>query len=1014
LLWIGTDAGLCTYDGKSFRLLKPSDGMTANQVWSIAEDEEQNMWFGSMGEGLYKYNGKQFDRFTKKNGLVEDNIRVLCYSKNFHCLIAGGNSSISTIRGKIITHFPEQLSEKNSFSVVTGMTDAGKFIYITTYGDNNPTRYYPDQNKFISLNDQGKYYPKASFSCFLTSKGDTLFSLYDAGVKIYQKEGILQNDSIGQIYGITEDKRGDLWLASWSYPNRNTKGDVFRYDGKNFKSYKAAFGIADLEVWTVFYDREQDILWVGTLNEGLFRIPFSGITNFPSSYFNLKQQKINDLFVDSKNRLWVSGNKELIQISPDGQFLFINKHPMVLSYRNVWNLLKPGSRDPLSNEILNIQKMNVSLLPDYEKHFDFDFVKVIEDENHSIFIFNRLGFFNLHEYNHKAEYLDGNLTFEELAVTGGDTLIMAGWGRTNIHPNFRISPFKIDHYKDFDPDYYFPFTKDGNPKDVNRMISHNNRCWYACRGSGLWMSQGMHLVNFNKADSMISNDLNDICIDEKEHIIFGSNTGEICFATYEKSRLKIDYRITGDNGLLGSTISWLVADQQGHLWAGTNKGLNCIDLNQLYTNGKFNIRVLDEEEGYMGQSSKKGVMDQDGNLWIGADDQLIRLDTKSFLANDANSGKITLKSLEINGAIADSILIKGLDPRTSLPTSHFRLKYSECDLAFYYDLLNYNNPRKDKFRYMLKGYDETWSQWRSGRKAVYTNLPPGKYSFRVEAVNSRSLAAIDPLEVKFTIDQPWWGLWYLQVLFFMFLLSIGLLIVWKYMEIDRKKQFQKSQIEMKIVHLEMQALQAQMNPHFIFNCVNGIQYYVLANKMDEVLAYLSDFSKVVRESLGNATQKMISLEQEIDFLNSYLRLEKMRFPDKFDYDIRCIEMEEDGIVQLPPMLVQPCVENAIRHGFGPLMRKGHLSIVFEKGGEDLLKCTITDNGIGRDKARNYRGALPTDDRPHSTGITGTRLRLFNSPGLPSRYKIVYTDLSENGNPSGLMVELYLPMLLRKV
>ena len=201
---------------------------------------------------------------------------------------------------------------------------------------------------------------------------------------------------------------------------------------------------------------------------------------------------------------------------------------------------------------------------------------------------------------------------------------------------------------------------------------------------------------------------------------------------------------------------------------------------------------------------------------------------------------------------------------------------------------------------------------------------------------------------------------------------------------------------------------------YLFNCVNGIQYYVLANKMDEVLTYLSDFSKVVRESLANATQKMISLEHEIDFLNSYLRLEKMRFPDKFDYDIRCIDMEEDGMVELPPMLVQPCAENAIRHGFGTLTRKGHLSIVFEKGGENLLKCTITDNGIGRDKARNNLGALPSDDRPHSTGITGTRLRLFNSSGLPSKYKIVYTDLSENGNPSGLMVELYLPMILRRV
>ena len=154
---------------------------------------------------------------------------------------------------------------------------------------------------------------------------------------------------------------------------------------------------------------------------------------------------------------------------------------------------------------------------------------------------------------------------------------------------------------------------------------------------------------------------------------------------------------------------------------------------------------------------------------------------------------------------------------------------------------------------------------------------------------------------------------------------------------------------------------------------------------------------------------MISLEQEIDFLNSYLRLEKMRFPDKFEYDIRSIGLEGAGIVLLPPMLVQPYAENAIRHGFGTLIAKGYLSIVFEKGGEDMLKCTITDNGIGREKARNHAVISPADDRPHSTGITGTRLRLFNNSESPARYRIVYTDLSENGNPSGLMVELFLPM-----
>ena len=526
------------------------------------------------------------------------------------------------------------------------------------------------------------------------------------------------------------------------------------------------------------------------------------------------------------------------------------------------------------------------------------------------------------------------------------------------------------------------------------------------------MSQGMHLVNFNKADSTISNDLNDVCFDKKEHVIFGSNTGEICIATYEDNRLKINYRINNDNGLQGNSIFWLLADQNGKLWAGTNKGLNCIDLDQLYRTGKYVIRFMDEEDGYTGQSSKKGVIDQEGNLWIAANDQLIRLNTKNFHSSDSNTVKIIIKSLEINGMPANDILKTELDPWTSLPSGHFNLKYSENDLAFFYDILNYNNPGKERFRYILKGYDETWSHWGTSRKAVYTNLPSGEYTFCVEACNLRSLGHIEPLEVKFTILHPWWGLWYVQILAILLVVALAGLIIRKYIQIDRNREHRKSEIEKKIVQLEMQALQAQMNPHFIFNCVNGIQYYVLANKMDAVLSYLSDFSKVVRESLGNATLRVILLEQEISFLNSYLRLEQMRFPDKFDFVISSNLIEIGGTLLIPPMLVQPFAENAVRHGFGQIERKGYLSIIFETEGEDIVKCTISDNGIGREKARLSNGFSPINDRPHSTLITGTRMRLFNPPGSSVRYKIEYTDLFENGKPIGLKVELYMPMEIR--
>jgi hypothetical protein len=210
LLWIETDAGLCSFDGKSFRIYKTSEGMKANMVWAINEDEQGNMWFGSYGDGLYKYDGQHFKRFTQKDGLASDFIRVLCYYRNFHCLVAGSEGGVSTIRGKTITSSPAEMFSDLNGKTVTGLADVGKFIYITTYGPKNPIRYYPDKNKFVSVNDKGAHYPDYSFSCYFSSKGDTLFTQINKGIRIFSRKGIIENDTLGQIFGITEDKRGDL------------------------------------------------------------------------------------------------------------------------------------------------------------------------------------------------------------------------------------------------------------------------------------------------------------------------------------------------------------------------------------------------------------------------------------------------------------------------------------------------------------------------------------------------------------------------------------------------------------------------------------------------------------------------------------------------------------------------------------------------------------------------------------------------------------------------------------
>jgi ligand-binding sensor domain-containing protein len=1008
IMWIGTDAGLCTFDGKIFKVFKPADGMTGNQIWAIVEDEFGNIWIGSHGEGIFKYDGRNFERFTQKNGLADDRIRTLCYSKNFHCLLAGSEGGLNIIRGKTITSSPGEIFNSKSGACVTGLFDTGKFIYVTSYGQHNPVKYYPGSDKYISLNDKGTNYPDYSFSGYLSSKGDTVFSFQKQGVSIFSKGRVINNAAMGQVCGISEDKAGNLWFAAWSYQNLDLKGGIFRYDGEAFRNYKTAFGITDKEIWTVFCDKEQDVIWIGTINEGLYMVTPPSITNFKAAYFNIEKQQINDVFIDSGNRIWIAGSQELITTSRDGHFSRVNKHSIVLAYRNYLKTHKGFLKLPLDSVRRNALSLAPGLLTDFEKRTEFNFNRVIEEKDHSFLFSNEFGIFNLNEKSGQITFISPEGSLGDF-LPMGDTLIYTGMMPTTFKPGYRKCLTDANDPNYFPASLFSRFTKEGNPQNVKRLVRNGDQYWYATSSSGLWMSRGDKLIHFDESDSTISQNVNDICFDKQNHVFFGTNTGEICIGTFSGKEIKIEHRINSDRGLQGSSIHWLLADQEGKLWVGTNLGLNCIDLPALFSNEKLVLRFLDERVGYNGRFSKHAVMDSTGNLWMGAGELLIKFDTRTFLSNPALSGRIMLKSIEINHEPADSTLGIGIDLLKSQQQGVFEFSHSQNDLVFYFDIFNYVDPSGDKFRYMLEGYDKTWRQWATDRQAIYTNLPPGQYTLNIEAYNLRTFGEIAPLKIRLIILHAWWQLWYVIFAGVTLMLALIAFAISRYLESERNKQRNKSEIEKKIVQLEIQALQAQMNPHFIFNCVSGIQYYVLSKKPDEVLVYLSDFSKVVRQTLGNTTFRLVNLEQEIDFLHSYLRLVQMRFPDKFDYEIICADKDSVGIIMFPPMVVQPFVENAIRHGFVPLDRMGHLSIVFEVAEKDLLKVIVTDDGVGRELAQSAQALPFEDERPHSTKITEARIRLFNTPEDPAKYRIVYTDLYNNGEPYGLMVELYLPM-----
>ncbi|MEO1261161.1 MAG: response regulator [Bacteroidota bacterium] len=216
------------------------------------------------------------------------------------------------------------------------------------------------------------------------------------------------------------------------------------------------------------------------------------------------------------------------------------------------------------------------------------------------------------------------------------------------------------------------------------------------------------------------------------------------------------------------------------------------------------------------------------------------------------------------------------------------------------------------------------------------------------------------------------------------------------------KRFQEQQLELekqKALQSRMMMLSAQMNPHFIFNSLNSIQYFLLENNDTAALNYLSEFAQLMRRTLDNSQRRFITIAEELDFLEKYLSLEKERFQERFEFEMQK-ELEDPDNTLIPPMLLQPYLENAIVHGFKNLSKNGLLQLHFTEA-DDHITVIIRDNGIGRKAAAALRSASP--HRSVAMSNTKTRLKLLEAAYREGDFEVVVNDLEEDGEAKGTEV-----------
>jgi LytS/YehU family sensor histidine kinase len=245
-------------------------------------------------------------------------------------------------------------------------------------------------------------------------------------------------------------------------------------------------------------------------------------------------------------------------------------------------------------------------------------------------------------------------------------------------------------------------------------------------------------------------------------------------------------------------------------------------------------------------------------------------------------------------------------------------------------------------------------------------------------------------------------------------MAIGLviLLIYRYnIRSIKKKEEVKREFEARFAALEQKALQAQMNPHFIFNALNSIQTFILNLDAEGANNYLTNFASLIRQTLENSMQPLISLTSELKYLEIYLGLEKLRFRNKFEYTIHVDETIDQNNTLLPGMLLQPYIENSIRHGIQHRSdNKGLISLAVSRSADHSVIYMITDNGIGRKKAEELKSLKHIEYRSRGISINEKRIAAINSQ-FKSNIHVTITDITdESGTVTGTSVIIHIPYL----
>lgn len=517
----------------------------------------------------------------------------------------------------------------------------------------------------------------------------------------------------------------------------------------------------------------------------------------------------------------------------------------------------------------------------------------------------------------------------------------------------------------------------------------NNCMWIGTTGYGIirydFYNKKFEVIGVNNKNktTLHSSIINEITADGK---------GNIWVATFEGGLAKYKTSLSPDkgftnfdifSGLPDDNVYSVAVDEKGGAWFTTINGIGHIS-----ADGKW-LGLYNQQSGlpYSKFRERIAVL-PDGKIATVAENNFICFNPASFVAS--YNYPVTIDEIFVN----DTLTVAN-DKSGNLT----KFNYTQNAFTFNFSVLDFISPGAVEYYYMLEGFEKDWVYAGKKHSVRYAKLPPGEYTFKVKAKRENGGFYEQEGSFQFYIVPAFWQrLWFKIILF----ACIAGLIFWL---IKRRIQTIRNQAELKqqIAETEMMALRAQMNPHFIFNCLNSIDNLIQVDEKEKATLYLAKFAKLIRSILENSKNNVVPCWKDLETLQLYLELEELRCDKKFVYTINIADEIMNGDYKVPPLVIQPFVENAIHHGLlNKIDTDKKLFIDVGVKNNHICYC-IEDNGVGRAKAASYKQLNKPAHESMGMQITTDRINLFNQHKSGSVK--IFDLVNEHNEPDGTKVEV---------